>query len=95
LALFWLQDWSRAINGSHIIRKIEETLTSLYQTKAVIYFEPQLIALTASSIVMKSEGINPTVCDWDNNLIKKIAENEERIKEVKDMYLARTRYKYT
>jgi hypothetical protein len=38
IALFWLQEWTRAISDPHIIKKTEEALTSLYQTNTVIYF---------------------------------------------------------
>lgn len=94
LALYWLQEWTRGIGDSHIIKKTEETLTSLYQTSTVLYFEPQLIALTALTIVMKNEGINPTLCSWDQALVNRMQESEESIKVVKDMYLARKRYLY-
>ena len=54
LAIFWIHQWSKAIKDNHIIRKVEEALTSLYRTSTVLYFEPQLIALTALSIVIKN-----------------------------------------
>ncbi len=54
LAIFWINQWSKAIKDNHIIRKVEEALTSLYRTSTVLYFEPQLIALTALSIVIKN-----------------------------------------
>lgn len=38
LALFWLQEWTRIIADPHIIKKMEEALTSLYQTNTVIYY---------------------------------------------------------
>jgi hypothetical protein len=69
LAVFWSQEWSKVINDSHLTRKLEEALTSLYQTSSVLYFEPRLIALTALSIVMKNEDINISLCSWDANLI--------------------------
>jgi hypothetical protein len=94
LALYWLQEWSRAIGDSHVVKKTEETLTSLYQTSTVLYFEPHLIALTALTIVMKNEGINPAHCSWDISLITRIQEAEESTKSVRDMFLARKRYLY-
>lgn len=94
LGLYWLQEWSRGIGDSHVMRKAEEAMTSLYQTSTVLYFEPQLIALTALSIVMKNEGINPTMCSWDKALIAKIEENDEDIKTAKDLFLSRKRYVY-
>lgn len=54
LAIFWVHQWSKAIKDNHIIKKVQETITSLYQTSTVLYFKPQLIALTALSIVVKN-----------------------------------------
>jgi hypothetical protein len=78
-----------------VTKKVEEALTSLYQTNVVLFFEPQLIALAALSIVMKNEGINLGLCGWDVNLIKKIQESDERIKEIKDLFLSKKRYIYS
>lgn len=47
------------------------------------------------SIVMKNEGINPALCGWDPALLALLGDNEERIKEAKNMYLSRQRYRYS
>lgn len=54
LGVYWASEWSRAIKDSHSVRKLEDALTSLYQTSTVVFFEPRVIALTALSIVVKS-----------------------------------------
>lgn len=53
LGVYWASEWSRGIKDSHCVRKLEDALTSLYQTSTVVFFEPRVIALTALSIVVK------------------------------------------
>ena len=54
LGVDWLREWAEDIRDAHIVSKVEVTLTSLYQTSTVLYFPPQLLCLTAISIVRRN-----------------------------------------
>ena len=43
----WLLKWKKAINDQHFFEETSKQLCSLYYTTVVIYFEPELLALTA------------------------------------------------
>ena len=92
LGVLWVSEWARNINDDHLVRKVEEALTSLYQTNAVVFFEPRLIALTALAIVVKNEGINLGICDWDTALKQSLQESEEQIRECREYFLKKKAY---
>lgn len=92
LGIFWASEWARTINDGHLVRKVEEALTSLYQTNVVAFFEPRLIALTALAIVVKNERINLDICDWDAALKRSIQESEEEIRECREHFLKKKAY---
>lgn len=73
LGVFWVSEWSRAIKEVEYVRRLEDTLTSLYQTSTVVFFEPRVVALTALSIVVKESEI----CGLDDALTKLLAASKE------------------
>ena len=74
------------------MRSLEDTLTSLYETNTVIFFEPRLIALTALSILLKENEMNLVINDLDNALTNILTDSEEQIKVCREYYLSKKKY---
>lgn len=94
LGLFWLRERAGDLKSEHIVRKVEETLTSLYQTSVVIYHSPELLFLAALSIVAVAEDINMEFSGWSPTLRAQLEENASQVKEIRDLYLAKRSFMY-
>ncbi len=55
-----------------MIEKLKQTLTSLYKTDTVLYFDSEMIAMAALDIVMNNEGINVELFHFSEKLIEKL-----------------------
>jgi hypothetical protein len=55
-----------------LIEKLKQTLTSLYKTDTVLYFDSEMIAMAALDIVMNNEGINVELFHFSEKLIEKL-----------------------